>query len=419
MPQDAAFREITVADAAARSAGGAAGAGGDVPGERMFLNMGPSHPATHGVLRLRLELDGDIVARCDPVIGHLHRGMEKAAENCTYTQFIPHTDRLDYLAPLCNNIAFALAVERLAGLEVPPRCAAIRVLCCELARLSSHLLGLGVYGMDTGAWTTFMYAFTAREKLHTLFEELTGARFTASFARVGGVARDLPDGWLARVLRLCDELPATIADLDRLLTRNKIFLDRTKGIAVIGRERALALGLTGANLRASGVAFDLRKDRPYSGYEQYDFDIPVGTVGDCYDRYLVRMEELRQSLRIVRQAARRMPGGPWRAEEARDIVPPPKERVLTRMEELIQNFAIATRGPQIPAGEVWFEAENPKGALGFFIHSRGGGVPWRLRVHGGSFTALSTLPEIVPGHFITDIPAILGSLDFVMGECDR
>jgi NADH-quinone oxidoreductase subunit D len=264
-----------------------------------------------------------------------------------------------------------------------------------------------------------MYAFTEREKLHLLFEELTGARFTTTYTRVGGVTRDLPEGWLGRVVKFCDELPRTLDELDKLLTRNKIFTDRTRGIGIISKETARAHALTGANLRASGIAEDLRKDRPYSGYENYDFDVPVGTTGDCYDRYLVRMEEVRQSLRIVRQAAETMPGGAWFAQDARRIFPPRQDKVQTRMEELIQNFAIVTQGPDLPAGEVWFEAENPKGALGFYIHSRGGGRPWRLRIRGGSFIALSLLSGIVPGHFMTDIPAILGSLDFVMGECDR
>lgn len=390
-----------------------------VKGENMILNMGPSHPATHGVLRLRLELDGDLVKKCDPVIGYLHRGDEKIAENMTYNQFVPYTDRLDYLAPLANNVAYAIAVEKLAKLKVPPRCEAIRVLVCELARISSHLLGLGVYAMDTGAWTVFMYTFTEREKLYTLFEELTGARFTTSYTRIGGVARDMPEGWLDRVSKFCDGVLKVIDEVDTLLTRNKIFLDRTQGLAPISKEKALAYGLTGCNLRASGVANDLRKDNPYSGYEQYEFDVPVGSVGDCYDRYLVRMEEVRQSVRIIRQVIAKMPSGAYYAEDAKKIFLPPKDKVLTKMEELIQNFMLVTEGPQLPAGEVYFEAENPKGALGFFIRSNGGGVPYRLRIKGPSFVSLSILPEIVPGTYMQDIPAILGSLDFVMGECDR
>jgi len=339
----------------------------DLVGEKMSLNMGPSHPSTHGVLRLMLELDGEVVRKCDPVIGYLHRGDEKIAENMTYNQFVPYTDRLDYLAPLANNVAYAMAVEKLAGLEVPPRCQAIRLICCELARISSHLLGLGVYAMDTGAFSIFLYTFTEREKLYTLFEELTGARFTTSYTRIGGVARDLPEGWLDRVSKFLDEVIPTIDQVDKLLTRNRIFIDRTQGIGAISKEDAIAYGITGPNLRACGVPLDLRKDQPYLGYEQYEFDIPVGTTGDSYDRYLVRIEEMRQSVRILRQAMQNLPDGPYYATEARKIFAPPKEKILTSMEELIQNFMIVTEGPQIPEGEAYFEAENPKGALGFYV----------------------------------------------------
>lgn len=385
----------------------------------MALNLGPSHPTTHGVLRVILEMDGDTITKCDPVVGYLHRGDEKLAENMTYNQFVPYTDRLDYLAPLANNVTYAIAVEKLAGLELPPRCQAIRVLISELARLSSHLLGLGVYGMDTGAWTPFMYCFTEREKLYTLFEELTGARFTTSYTRIGGVARDLPEGWLGRVNNFVNNLPSVIETIEKLLTRNKIFIDRTQGLGIITKEDALAFGITGPNLRASGIDLDLRKDKPYSGYENYDFDVPIGTTGDCYDRYLVRVEELYQSIRIIKQVIEKMPDGPWYAEEAKQIFSPPKDKVLTSMEELIQNFMITTEGPKMPAGEVYFEAENPKGALGFFIVSKGGGVPYRLKIRGPSFCNLSVLEKMVPGHMMTDITVILGSLDFVMGECDR
>jgi NADH-quinone oxidoreductase subunit D len=273
--------------------------------------------------------------------------------------------------------------------------------------------------MDTGAWTVFMYTFNEREKLYSLFEELTGARFTTSYTRVGGLARDLPEGWTGRVSAFCDGVLKVVDEVDGLLTRNRIFLERTEGLGVIAKERALAYGLTGANLRASGVALDLRKDKPYSGYEQYAFDVPVGTKGDCYDRYLVRMEEMRQSVAILRQALAKLPDGPISCVDQPRIVLPAKAKVMTRMEELIQNFMLVTEGPQVPAGETYFEAENPKGALGFYIVSQGGGVPWRLRIRGPSFVSLSILPELVPGHHLTDIPSILGSLDFVMGECDR
>lgn len=404
-------KELDFGDIAARDA--------DIGGDKMTLNMGPSHPATHGVLRLVLEMDGDYVTKCDPVIGYLHRGDEKIAENMTYNQFVPYTDRLDYLAPLANNVCYAIAVEQLAGLKVPPRCETIRVICCELARISSHLLGLGVFGMDTGAMTTFLYTFTEREKLYTLFEELTGARFTTSYTRIGGVARDIPEGWLGRVSKFLNQFEPKIEELDSLLTRNRIFIDRTKDIAVVSKEDAIGYGFTGPNLRGSGVDSDLRKDAPYCGYENYDFEVPIGTVGDSYDRYLVRMEELRQSVSIVRQAIDKMPEGPYFTEDAKKIHVPTKSKVLSSMEELIQNFMLVTEGPQMPAGEVYFEAENPKGILGFFIHSKGGGVPYRLKIRSPSFCSLSILPKIMPGLMMSDIPVVLGSLDFVMGECDR
>ena len=379
---------------------------GEFETEKMSISMGPSHPSTHGVLRLQLELDGEIVTKADPVVGYLHRGDEKIAENMTYNQFVPYTDRLDYLAPL-------------AKLEVPPRCQAIRVITAEMARISAHMMGLGAFGIDVGAWTVFLYSFTEREKLYKLFEELTGARFTTSYARIGGVARDLPEGWAGRVDAFCDQFLPLLEEILSLLTRNKIFTDRTQGIGVISKEDAVAYGLTGPNLRASGVPLDLRKDKPYSGYEQYDFDVAVGSKGDAYDRYLVRGEEMRQSVRIIKQAIAKLPGGKWYAEDARRIFAPPKEKVLTSMEELIQNFMIVTEGPQMPAGEVYFEAENPKGALGFYIVSKGGGVPWRLKIRAPSFCNLSILPKVCVGAMVSDVVSILGSFDFVMGECDR
>ena len=398
---------------------GAKNAAGEFETEKMSLSMGPSHPSTHGVLRLQMELDGEVVTKAEPVIGYLHRGDEKIAENMTYNQFVPYTDRLDYLAPLANNMAYAIAVERLAKLEVPARCQAIRVITAELARISAHLMGLGAYGIDVGAWTVFLYSFTEREKLYRLFEELTGARFTTSYTRIGGLQRDVPPGWTEKVDAFCVQFLPLLEEMLQLLTRNKIFLDRSVGIGVIPKEDAIAYGLTGPNLRGSGIPLDLRKDRPYSGYEQYDFDVAVGTQGDCYDRYLVRAEEMRQSVRIIRQAIAKFPGGPWHAVDARKIFAPPKEKILTSMEELIQNFMLVTEGPQMPAGEVYFEAENPKGVLGFFIVSKGGGVPWRLKIRSPSFCNLSILPKVCVGSMVSDVVSILGSLDFVMGECDR
>lgn len=387
-------------------------------GERMILNVGPSHPSTHGVLRLILELDGDVVTKCTPVIGYLHRGDEKIAENMTYNQFIPFTDRLDYLAPISNNVAFVQCAEKIGGIEVPARCMAIRVLCCELSRIASHLVGVGVYGMDTGAWTVFMYAFTQREKLYTLFERLTGARLTSSYARVGGLARDIPEGWLGDINNFANQFLGALDEMDGLLTRNRIFLDRTEEVGIISAAEAINWGLTGVNLRASGVATDLRKDIPYLGYEEYEFDIPVGSHGDCYDRWLVRMEEMRQSIRIIRQVIDKMPKGEWHINDPK-VFAPQKCDILTQMESLISNFMVVTEGPQIPKGEAYFEAENPKGTLGFYIMSQGGGVPYRVRIKAPSFVSLSILPKLMPGHHITDLTVLLGSLDFVLGESDK
>lgn len=390
----------------------------DIVGEKLVLNMGPSHPATHGVLRLVLELDGEIITKADPDVGFLHRGDEKIAENMHYNQFVPYTDRLDYLAPLANNVAYTLAVEKLMGWEVPERGRAIRVICCELARISAHMLGVGVFAMDVGAMTVFLYTFTEREKVYNLCEQLTGARFTTSYTRVGGQIRDLPSGFVDAVKHFLDELEPVIDEIDKLLSRNRIFIDRTQDIGVISRADAIGYGLTGPNLRGSGVDHDIRKAKPYLDYDKYEFDVPVGTKGDCYDRYLVRMEEMRQSVRILRQVLAALPGGPINVADAKGLLPK-KENVLMKMEELIHHFIIATQGIDAPAGEVYFSAENPKGELGFYINSTGGGVPHRLKIRSPSFLNLSIISKLIPGHMLSDIPAVLGSLDFVMGECDR
>lgn len=414
-------REYEAPDVAAKAAMQAEGmdaAAKDIVGEKLVLNMGPSHPATHGVLRLILELDGEVVSKAEPDVGFLHRGDEKIAENMHYNQFVPYTDRLDYLAPLANNVAYALAVEKLMGWEVPERGQAIRVICCELARISAHLLGVGVFAMDVGAMTVFLYTFTEREKIYNLSEQLTGARFTTSYTRVGGQVRDLPSGFVEAVRTFLNELEPVIDEVDKLLTRNAIFMARTQGLGIITKEDAIAWGISGPNLRGSGVEHDLRKANPYLGYEKYDFDIPIGTTGDCFDRYLVRMEEMRQSIRILRQVLDTLPGGPINVSEAKGLLPA-KEKVLMKMEELIHHFIIATQGIDAPAGEVYFGAENPKGELGFYIHSKGGGVPYRLKIRSPSFINLSILPKMLPGHLLSDIPSVLGSLDFVMGECDR
>ena len=387
-------------------------------GEKLVLNMGPSHPSTHGVLRVVVELDGEIITKATPEVGYLHRGDEKIAENMNYNQFVPYTDRLDYIAPLANNVAYACAVEKLMGWTLPPRGQAIRVICCEMARISSHLLGIGVFGMDCGAMTLFLYTFTEREKLYTLIEQLTGARFTTSYTRIGGMTRDLPEGFIPNLKKFLDELPRRIDEVDQLLSRNRIFVDRTKNIGTIKKEIAINFGLSGPNLRASGVNFDLRKRHPYLGYEQYDFDVPIGSIGDCYDRYFCRIQEIRESIKILNQVIKKLPSGPINVENYKSMLPP-KNTVLTKMEELIHQFIVVTEGPSAPPGEIYFAAENPKGELGFYINSQGGGVPHRLKIRAPSFVNLSIISQLLPRHMISDVSAILGSLDFVMGECDR
>jgi len=415
----AVTHEFKAPDTAARAAEGASRAGeGDLLGEKLVLNMGPSHPATHGVLRIVLEMDGELITKATPDIGYLHRGDEKIAENMQYNQFVPYTDRLDYLAPLANNVAYALAVEKLMGWELPPRGKAIRVICCELARISAHLLGVGCYAMDIGAMTVFLYTFTEREKIYDLCEIISGARFTTSYTRIGGQTRDLPDLFFPAVRKFLDDLPKVLDETDKLLSRNRIWLDRTKDIGVISKEMAIVYGLSGPNLRGSGVDRDLRKRQPYLDYEKYDFDVPVGSVGDCYDRYTVRVEEMRQSIKILNQALDKLPSGPVNVTDPKNF-PPPKSEVLTKMEQLIHHFIIHTEGIDAPPGEVYFGAENPKGELGFYINSKGGGTPHRLKIRSPSFVNLSILPVILPGHMMSDVVAILGSLDFVMGECDR
>lgn len=416
-------RTVEIAEPAARAAVVTAGAADDLQemqGEKMVLNMGPSHPSTHGVLRIVLELDGETITKAEPDIGYLHRGDEKIAENMTWTQFIPYTDRLDYLAPLANNVAYALAVEKLLGIDrqLTPRCQYLRVICCELARVSSHLLGVGCFAMDVGAMTVFLHTFTEREKIYNLCESLTGARFTTSFTRLGGLARDASPEWLEQVRQFCREVVVAISEVETLLTRNRIWVDRTRDIGVISKEDAISYALTGPNLRGSGVDYDVRKANPYLIYDQLNFEVPLGSVGDCYDRYLVRMEEMRQSVRILHQCLDTIPGGPVNVSDGK-IVLPAKDKVLTSMEELIHQFILVTQGVNAPSGEVYFGAENPKGELGFYLHSRGGGTPYRMKIRSPSFVNLSILAHLLPGHMMSDTVSILGSFDFVMGECDR
>lgn len=391
---------------------------GELLGESLTLNMGPSHPSTHGVLRIILELDGELITKATPDVGYLHRGDEKIAENMQYNQFVPYTDRLDYLSPVANNVAYALAVEKLMGWELPARGKAIRVMCCELARISSHMLGVGCFGMDLGATTMFLWTFKQRETIYNLMEVLTGARFTTSYTRVGGQTRDLPPQFIPMLRSFITELDDAIIEVDKMLTRNRIFADRTRDIGVISKEDAIAYALSGPNLRGSGIEHDLRKKHPYLDYQNYDFDVAVGTTGDCFDRYLVRMEEMRQSSRILKQVIDKLPTGPINYIDPKNCLPD-KVDVMTKMEELIHHFIVSTQGIEAPPGEVYFGAENPKGELGFYIYSKGGGVPYRLKIRAPSFVNLSILPKILPGHMVGDCVSILGSLDFVMGEADR
>jgi len=387
-------------------------------GDQMVINMGPSHPSTHGVLRLVLTLDGEVVKAVQPHLGYLHRGMEKIAETMTYHQFIPYTDRLDYLAPLSNNVAYVLAVEKLMGITVPPRAQVIRVLCCEIARISAHLLWLGTGALDLGAATVFFHTFRERETLYNIIEALTGTRLTTSYPRVGGLSRDLPEGWTGQVGAFVGAFPKALDEIDELLTGNRIWCKRTQGIGRIGRADAIGYALTGPNLRATGVAYDVRKAQPYSGYEAYDFEVPVGSEGDAYDRYLVRLEEMRQSTRILEQALRILPDGPIDIDDPK-VVLPKKERVLTKMEELIEQFMIVTEGFKPPAGEVYHAIEAPKGELGFYIRSAGDKSPYRLHIRSPSFVNLQAIETMAVGGLLSDLIAVVASLDPVMGEVDR
>lgn len=387
-------------------------------GDTMVVNMGPSHPSTHGVLRLVLTLDGEIVKAVQPHVGYLHRGMEKIAEGMTYNQFVPYTDRLDYLAPLSNNVAYILAVEKLMAITVPPRAQVIRVICCEMARISAHLLWLGTGALDLGAATVFFHTFRERETLYNLIESLTGGRLTTSYTRVGGLSRDLPEGWEAQLGDFTGSFPKVLDELDSLLSRNRIWMNRTQGVGRISARDAIAMSMTGPNLRGSGVALDVRKTEPYSGYETYDFDVPIGREGDAYDRYLVRLEEMRQSVRILDQALRRLPDGPIAVDDPK-ITLPEKERVLTSMEELIEQFMLVTEGIKGPVGEVYHAIEAPKGELGFYIRSEGDKSPYRLRIRSPSFINLQSVEKMAVGGLLSDLIAVVASLDPVMGEVDR
>lgn len=384
----------------------------------MVLNMGPSHPATHGVLRILLRLDGETIVSAMPELGYLHRGYEKIAENETYHEFITHTDRLDYLQPVHNNVGYILAVEKLLGIEAPLRAQYIRTLLSELARISSHLVGFGVMAMDVGAMTLLLWCFREREKIHDIFDLVVGARFTTSYTRIGGVAQDITDEGLAAIRAFIEQFPERLNEGERLLNRNRIFFDRCRHTGVISAEQALAIGFTGPNLRGSGIPLDLRRDNPYMIYDQLDFDVITETEGDSLARYYVRLREMKESVKIVRQCLDRMPAGPVHAHEPKKVLPR-KERIYTRMEELIHDFMIVNHGVNPPVGEVYHAIESSKGQLGFHIVSRGEGHPWRMKIRSPSFCNLQALPMLLKGHLLSDILAVLGSLDPVMGEADK
>lgn len=389
-------------------------------GELMQVNMGPQHPATHGVLRLRVTLDGETIQQVDPVVGYLHRGKEKSCETLGWRKFFPHTDRLDYVQPLTNNIAYALALEKLAGLEVPERAQIIRVLLMELSRVMAHLIWIGTNAIDLGAVTIFFHSFNEREKIYQLLDDYTGHRMNNTYIRIGGVYADLTPDDERRFRAFLEQFPAALGEWDKLLTRNRIWHDRNRGVAVISAEQALAWSLTGPALRGSGVDFDLRRDQPYSGYEHYEFDVPIGSAGDAYDRYLVRMEEMRQSVRICLQALDRLAetrGAEWLVEDRRYVLPP-RGAVHASMEELIYQFKIVT-DMALPKGEAYQAVESSKGELGFYVVSDGTSDPLRCHIRAPGLMNIQVLPLASEGRLFSDLIAAIGSMDFVMGEVDR
>ncbi len=391
---------------------------GAVESRRMVLNMGPQHPSTHGVLRLKLELDGESVVHAESDIGYLHTGIEKECETKTYQQVVPLTDRVDYLANLSNNLCYCLAVEKLLGLEVPPRAQWMRVMLTELTRINSHLVWLGTHAMDIGAMSVFLYCFREREDILRIFEMFSGQRMMTSYFRIGGLALDAPRGWHEPVKKFLDAFPARVDEYETLLSSNPIWLQRTQGVGCIPLEDMLEAGVTGPMIRAAGLAWDIRKSEPYSGYEKFDFKIPTRAAGDVYARYQVRMEEFRESARIVRQALEGMPEGPVVAD-APKVVLPDREKMKTEMEALIHHFKIVTEGFRVPAGEVYQVIESPRGELGYYIASDGSAKPWRVHMRTPSYGNLQALPRGIEGRLLADIITTLGSLDIVLGDVDR
>jgi NADH-quinone oxidoreductase subunit D len=384
----------------------------------MVLNMGPQHPATHGVLRLLIRLDGETVVAAVPELGYLHRGYEKIAENSTYHEFIPHTDRLDYLSPLSNNVAYVLAVEKLAGIEAPRRAQYIRVLVSEMARVASHLVAVGSMAMDVGALTVLLWTFREREKLLDIYDVLCGARFTTSYTRIGGLQQDWTAQCGAMLNQFLEEFKQDLAEVEALLRTNRIFVDRCEGIGYLSQADCIAMGLTGPLLRAAGVARDLRRDNPYLVYSDLDFDVITATESDALARFYIRIAEMKESAKILRQALDKLPEGPYNAMEPKKVLPK-KERTYTKMEELIHDFMLVNLGIDPPVGEVYSAVESSKGELGFYIVSDGTGHPWRLKIRSPSMTNLQALPLMLKGGMISDIVAIIGSLDPVMGEADK
>jgi NADH-quinone oxidoreductase subunit D len=386
--------------------------------ELLTVNMGPQHPSTHGVLRLELVLDGEVVVHCRPVIGYLHTGIEKTFEAKTYIQGVVLTDRMDYLNPLGNNLAFALSVEKLMGCDIPPRATVLRVLLAELTRIASHLMFIGSMALDLGASSPFLYCWREREKILDFFERMSGVRMMTSFIRPGGLARDLAPDLIADMAAFVESMPAYIDSYEELLTANPIFRERTEGVGVLSVDDALALGVSGPILRASGLAFDIRRANPYCGYETYAFAVPTGTVGDCYDRYLVRVAEMRESVVICRQALDVLPQGPVQTSD-RKVMPPPREELAKSMEAVIHHFKLWTEGIRPPSGEAYVATESPRGELGFYIVSDGSGRPVRVHERAPSFANLQALPMIAEGGAVADVVACIASMDPIMGEVDR
>ena len=384
----------------------------------MTLNMGPQHPSTHGVLRLQLELDGETIVACRPDIGYLHTGIEKEFEVKTYQQGVTLTDRIDYLAPLSNNLCYCLAVEKLLGLEIPPFAQWTRVMLTELTRLNSHLVWLGTHAIDIGAMSVFLYCFREREDILRIFEMYSGQRMMTSYFRIGGLALEPPRGWQQRVRTFIDAFPGKVDEYEELLTNNRIWIGRTRGVGYISMEDMLDWGVTGPMLRAAGLKWDTRKDQPYCSYDQFDFEVPTRTEGDVYARYQVRIEEMRQSARIIKQALEGMPGGRWTAD-APHVVLPEREKMKTQMEALIYHFKIVTEGFRVPAGEVYQVIESPRGEVGYYVVSDGTTHPYRVHVRGPSFGNLQAVPTMVQGTLIADVIASIGSMDFVLGDTDR